>query len=1102
VARRTSAGAASSRGGASARRTKARGGGRTLDLEAVGLVLLAFGAAIAGLLTPALPSGELGVQTRALLTASVGWGAWALPGPLIVLGALFLLRRNPPGWPRVLAGYALVALGAWGFVMLFAPGAAGSLGVSARAALTGAAGALAAVPAFVLLTLGLDLILGLRPTRILRGLLRALVRLVRSSWNGLVSWRARARQRAAFLADVAQVRRALAELNRDLAALEGLYSASGELSRWRSSVQEALATLRRPTPEALDDARGDASAWADAVGDFARDRAAELGAQLREEGARPELPEAMDYALEAAPGGARRLPLDDWARSVRAWLDEPFGGAPAAASGRRAATTDEVVLASGRALDTLRNGLVLELTALVDRHRRLARERDASERALAAMRPRQLARAYGEHAKRRLACRDIERAASGLAEHVLALEPWRDHVDALARAFARHPEAEELLEYDASLAEALGQRGREELLRLDGWEQALEAVSLRAREEQALRARQAQAQALAAAGAAADAADAAAGGGAGEQAGLGGDRGHGGADELEAALLDDRSVHLSEHAAWVTAPDGEPGGRPGPSPADTLDAAEEGPPWGPEGGDASRAGRPAEGRPRPRSAPEAAQAGADRPELPAVGGIPITLPGLDLLDPPEHSDEDPKQLAREVRQRVSKIDATLNNFKLEGRVVASVRGPSVTRFEVEPAAGEKISRFANLSDDLALAMAVGSVRIEAPIPGKSVIGLEVPNANRELIRFREAVDSPSFRRSSARLPIVLGKSIDGDMMVGDLARMPHLLLAGSTGSGKSVAVNALIASLLYRFLPTQLRFVMIDPKMVELTPFDGIPHLIRPVVTNPTDAAGVLLGAVSHMERRYKMMSKIGAKNLDQYNHKARNLDLPELPFLIVVIDELADLMITSPKEVESAIMRLAQMARATGMHLILATQRPSVDILTSLIKVNVPARMAFAVSSGFDSRTILDAMGAERLIGWGDMLFSQPGLVKPVRLQGPFVSETEMLALADFLRRQYFEDEFVEAYGDDFEPASPDGSDASAYVDWNDEKLRLAAELVISEGQASVSRLQRRLQVGHARAGKLMDSLEALGVVGPHTGSKPREVLIAFEELPQVFGR
>jgi S-DNA-T family DNA segregation ATPase FtsK/SpoIIIE len=294
---------------------------------------------------------------------------------------------------------------------------------------------------------------------------------------------------------------------------------------------------------------------------------------------------------------------------------------------------------------------------------------------------------------------------------------------------------------------------------------------------------------------------------------------------------------------------------------------------------------------------------------------------------------------------------------------------------------------------------------------------------------------------------------------------------------------------------------MIDPKMVELTPFDGIPHLVRPVVTNPSDAAGVLLGAVTHMERRYKMMSRIGAKNLDQYNEKARNLDLPQLPFVVIVIDELADLMITSPKEVESAIMRLAQMARATGMHLILATQRPSVDIITSLIKVNVPARMAFAVSSSHDSRTILDAMGAERLVGNGDALFYQPGLVKPVRLQGPFVSEEEMATVAAFLRRQYFDDEFVEAYGGDFEPVSQDDSEASGLVDWNDDKLRAAAELVIREGNASVSRLQRRMQVGHARAGKLMDSLEALGVVGPHVGSKPREVLVEESELPNLFG-
>ena len=1032
-------------------------------------MLLALGAALAGLLVPALPSGELGEQARALLIGSVGWGAWALPGPLIVLGALFLLRRNPAGWPRVLVGYALVATGAWGFLMLAEPEAAGSLGVSGRAAFTGAAGALAAVPAFVLLTIGLDLVFALKPTRILRGLLRAVVRLVRAAWKGLLAWRVRARSRAAFAADVAKVRRTLNELNRDLAALEGLYRSSGELSRWRGSVQETLASLKRCNQAQLDDAHTDAEAWVDAVSEFTRDRAAELGERLRHEGARPELPIAMSGQTGIAMP-ARRLPLEDWARGLRGWLDDPFAARGAAERSESTAVVGGSAQASAAALDDLRNGLMLELTALGDRHRRLTRERDASEQALPRMTPRQLARASAAHVEREKAYREVESAATTLAADVQVLDPWRDHLQALADAAVAHPDAEELQEYDATLAAALRERGRSELRKLDGWSEALEAVTLRAREDQALRAR--QAQALERAGAA-------------RTNGEGDARGdvQGAASDpegaVDAALLDDPDVHVSEHAAWVTESD--------------VDAADV---------DAEAGGGEAGGARAGGATKSSLEAGDAEAELPPVGGIPITLPGFELLDPPEQGSEDPKLLARELRERVAKIDATLNNFKLEGRVVASVRGPSVTRFEVEPAAGEKISRFANLSDDLALAMAVGSVRIEAPIPGKSVIGLEVPNANRELIRFREAVDAPSFKRSGARLPIVLGKSIDGDMMVGDLARMPHLLLAGSTGSGKSVAINALIASLLFRFLPTELRFLMIDPKMVELTPFDGIPHLIRPVVSNPSDAAGVLLGAVSHMERRYQMMSRIGSKNLDQYNAKARNLDLPELPFVVVVIDELADLMITSPKEVEGAIMRLAQMARATGMHLILATQRPSVDILTSLIKVNVPARMAFAVASGFDSRTMLDAMGAERLIGWGDMLFSQPGQAKPVRLQGPFVSETEMLALADFLRRQYFEDDFVEAYGDDFEPASLHDSDATGFIDWNDDKLRPAAELVINEGQGSVSRLQRRLQVGHARAGKLMDSLEALGVVGPHTGSKPRDVLVAFDELPDIFGK
>jgi DNA segregation ATPase FtsK/SpoIIIE, S-DNA-T family len=1068
-------------------RRRADAGARSLDLEAVGLVLLTVGLALAGLLAPALPSGELGEQTREALMGRLGLGAWALPWPFAALGGLFLMRRNPRAWPRVVTGYALAATGVWGFAMLFAPELTGAWGGAARASLTGAAGALAVVPAFVVLTLGVELMAGLTPTRIVRGLLRIGLRLVRLSWTALVAWRRRARARASFNADVARVRHALVELDRDLGALERLYKASSELERWRRSVRETLKRLQRATTASLQEASADVHAWQAAVRDFAKDRAGELRLRLGDEGARPPLPGGGDGPGADPPVGHGAVDFETWSRAVKALLDDPIQGD--AASLRAAAAP--------RALDRVRSALALDLTALGDRHRRLTRDRDLDERALERMTPRELAKASDAHGERSSAYRGIERDAVDLSEAAVALDAWRHLGDALLRAYAAHPGARELIEYDQALADAIKQRGRDELAALDGWSDALEQVVLRAREDEVLRARRAAAESAATAGAVE--AGAVAGG-----------------DPVDAALLDEAQVHLSEHAAWVTEGGADDAGRAASTAAGlaadgasavAVAAAEtadpdDGPPWELEDG-AGRGAGTAAARAAARAPAAAGSAAPVRSDAPAeVGGIPLQLPAIDLLDPPEPSRDDPRELARESRQRVAKIDATLSNFKLEGRVVSSVRGPSVTRFEVEPAPGEKISRFANLSDDLALAMAVGSVRIEAPIPGKSVIGLEVPNAQRELIRFREAIESPSYRRSSARLPLILGRSIDGEMVVGDLARMPHLLLAGSTGSGKSVAVNTLIQSLLYRFLPPELRFLMIDPKMVELTPYDGIPHLIRPVVTNPSDAAGVLLGAVAHMERRYKMMSKIGAKNLDQYNAKARNLDLPELPFIIVVIDELADLMITSPKEVESAIMRLAQMARATGMHLILATQRPSVDILTSLIKVNVPARLAFAVSSGFDSRTILDTMGAERLIGLGDLLFYQPGLVKPMRLQGPFVSEAEIGSVAAFLRRQYFDDDFVEAYGDDFEPASPDDSDASGYIDWNDDKLRQAAELVVHEGQASVSRLQRRLQVGHARAGKLMDSLEALGVVGPHSGSKPREVLVTSDDLPNVFGR
>ncbi|WP_038045933.1 DNA translocase FtsK [Thermus caliditerrae] len=477
----------------------------------------------------------------------------------------------------------------------------------------------------------------------------------------------------------------------------------------------------------------------------------------------------------------------------------------------------------------------------------------------------------------------------------------------------------------------------------------------------------------------------------------------------------------------------------------------------------------------------------------------LALPTPDLLDPPESKGAS-RGLEEEAERLKRAIGETLKHFGVQAEVVGHARGPTVTRYELLPAPGEKISRIQNLQNDLARALAVGAVRIEAPIPGKNTVGLEVPNPKRELVRFSEAVFSPTFQNAKALLPLVLGKSIEGEIWVKDLAKMPHLLIAGSTGSGKSVAINVLIASLLFKHLPISLRLLLIDPKMVELTPYEGIPHLVRPVVTSPEEAAGVLQGAVAHMERRYRLMSQVGARNLEQYNAKMEREGGETLPYLVIVVDELADLMMTAPKEVESAILRLAQMSRATGMHLVLATQRPSVDILTSLIKVNIPARLAFAVSSGFDSRTILDTQGAEKLIGQGDALFHQPGLPKPVRLQVPYLSEEEVGRLAGFLRGQSFEDRFAEAYGADFEPPKgPEG--ALGEVDFSDPLLKKAAEIVVEEGYGSVSRLQRRLSIGHARAGKLMDALEAMGIVGPSKGSKPREVLITKDQLKDFFG-
>ncbi len=975
------------------------------DLEAIGLVLLALGIFIIGVLIPRLPTGDIGRSLREALTGRVGWGAYVLPWPALVLGGLFLLRRSPRAWPRVLAGYLMASLGLWFLLILARPEVSGIWGQGLRAYVAGATGWLAYLLALFIFSLGLELILAWRPTRILRTLARWGVQALRRSFKLFMRWRSSAKKRAAFYADVTLARAALKDLKLDLSALSTLYPGSAELDKWRKAIKKSELLLSRADKDILADVQADTAAWQNAVAGFAKDRAGELSVSFKAEG-------IDDFA--------------NWHNGLKAQLADPI---------------DEAVRIA-RPLDDIRKALALDLTALLERYRRLTRERDLAETALREMKPRALAQAFEQHHARLKNYGQVLEARTAFEQEVDLLELWRDLSAKLLRLSGEFPDGEELKDYSETLAAELREKRREALVQFEGWQKALQAVELRLRQP-----------------------------------------------PTSPEMPDDKGLADIEDEALASAF----GEVLELAPVTAVDAEAE-----------MRAQEPS----LQEQVSEAAKTAQTKPgqttaeDLSEIGGIPLQLPDYELLDEMQHSSEDPVARAREVQERIDKIDDTLANFKLQGRVVASVRGPTVTRFEVEPAPGEKISRFANLSDDLALAMAVGSVRIEAPIPGKSVIGLEVPNTRRDVISFREAAESASFKRSKARLPLILGKSIDGEMIVGDLAKMPHLLIAGSTGSGKSVAVNTLIGSLLYKYLPTELRFVMIDPKMVELTPFDGIPHLVRSVVTNPNDAAGVLLGAVAHMERRYKMMSKIGAKNLDQYNQKARNLDLPQLPFMAIIIDELADLMITSPKEVESAIMRLAQMARATGMHLVLATQRPSVDILTSLIKVNVPARVAFAVSSGHDSRTILDTMGAERLTGMGDMLFYQPGLVKPVRLQGPFIGEGEIHALGSFLRRQYFDDDFVEAYGNDFDPPPADESSASGMIDWNDDKLREAAELVVNEGQASVSRLQRRLSVGHARAGKLMDSLEALAVVGPHQGSKPREVLVAPEELPNIFGK
>lgn len=477
------------------------------------------------------------------------------------------------------------------------------------------------------------------------------------------------------------------------------------------------------------------------------------------------------------------------------------------------------------------------------------------------------------------------------------------------------------------------------------------------------------------------------------------------------------------------------------------------------------------------------------------------LPAFDLLNPIVHTKSDDDVNAELERNSVKLIE-TLDNFGVKTKIVGVCRGPSVTRYEIQPAAGVKISKITSLVDDIALNLASAGVRIEAPIPNKAAVGIEVPNKTVDTVSFREMIDSKAFAESKSKLAAVLGMDISGEIIMADIAKMPHILIAGTTGSGKSVCVNSIIMSILFRSTPDEVRLLMIDPKAVEFMIYNGIPHLLIPVVTDPKKASGALAWAVTEMLNRYKLFSDNNVRDLGGYNELASTRDdMDKLPQIVIFIDELADLMMAAPGEVEDSICRLAQMARAAGMHLVIATQRPSVNVVTGVIKANIPSRIALKVASQVDSRTIIDSAGAEKLMGKGDMLYFPVGMPKPVRVQGCWVSEKEIDRVVEFIKQSFSlaYDEGVMAEIDKQAElvGSKDkkSSDESGDIDVDDEKLDEAIEAVIEAGQASTSYLQRKLKLGYGRAARLIDTMESMGVVGEYEGSKPRQVLMTKQE-------